>query len=82
MFSSVLFYLTVLLGVLIFIRLNRRYSLVERLLITVVIVLALLALFFIISTIMTIIVIIAVIVAVFSFFSSKKSNKTFIRRKA
>lgn len=76
-----LFYLVLALCVVIFLKLDNRISLVNRLLIAIAVVLVLLLLFLFISAIISIVLVIVVVVLLISFLEKKRIKfKKFMKK--
>lgn len=69
--ESIVFYLLVALGIILFIKLDKRISLVNRLLIAVVAIVVLFLLFLFISAIITIIIVVVIVLFLLSLLKTK-----------
>lgn len=70
--QQIIFYLILALGIIIFLKLDSRISLINRLLIAIVATLVLVLLFFFISAIITIVLVIILVVLLISFLERKQ----------
>jgi len=79
--SDILFYLAVILGIIIFLKLSPRIPLFQRILISLAAILILFLVFFFISIIIAFIILIIVIIFLFSLLSARKFKFKKIRLK-
>ncbi|HLC58482.1 MAG TPA: hypothetical protein VJI68_01340 [Candidatus Nanoarchaeia archaeon] len=82
LFTTLAFYLILVIGIIVFLKLDKRFSILNRLLIAVAATLVLVFLFAFISTIIAIILILILVVLLISFLERKnvKLGKIFFKK--
>ena len=71
--NDLIFYLVVALGIIVFLKLDKKLSIVNRILVSIAIVLVFLLVFLFVSTILGIILIIGLVIFLVSFLEKRKS---------